>query len=86
MSDLKARFDAAVAESKLLTKKPDNATLLRIYALYKQASVGDVSGDRPDMFDRVAVAKYDAWDSLEGMTCDSAMQGYVDLIATLRTA
>ncbi len=84
MSDLKAQFDAAVTASKLLTKKPDNMTLLKIYANFKQATEGDVSGERPDMFDRVGVAKFDAWDNLEGTSKEAAMQAYIDLIAKLQ--
>jgi diazepam-binding inhibitor (GABA receptor modulator, acyl-CoA-binding protein) len=84
VSDLKAQFDAAVTASKQLTAKPDNTTLLKIYSLYKQATEGDVKGDRPDMFDRVAVAKFDAWEGLEGTSKEAAMQGYVDLIAKLK--
>jgi diazepam-binding inhibitor (GABA receptor modulator, acyl-CoA-binding protein) len=84
MSDLKTQFDAAVAASKLLTKKPDNATLLKIYANYKQATDGDVKGERPDMFDRVGVAKFDAWENLEGTPKEAAMQAYIDVIAKLQ--
>jgi diazepam-binding inhibitor (GABA receptor modulator, acyl-CoA-binding protein) len=84
MSDLKARFDEAFAASKNLTTKPDNPTLLKIYSLYKQATVGDVSGERPD-FDFVGAAKHDAWDALSGTTRDAAMQGYIDVIESLKT-
>ena len=84
MTDLKSQFDAAVAGSRLLTAKPDNKTLLEIYALFKQASTGDVMGERPDAFDRVAVAKYDAWEDLSGTAKDTAMQRYIDVIAKLR--
>ena len=61
MASLKAKFDKAVADSKKLSEKPDNSTLLKIYALYKQASEGDVEGKRPGMTDFVGRAKYDAW-------------------------
>ena len=84
MSDLKARFEQAVADSKQLSAKPDNNTLLQIYSLFKQASVGDVQGDRPGMMDFVGRAKYDAWAGLKGKTADAAMQAYIDLIESLK--
>ena len=66
MSDLQARFDAAVANSKSLPERPDNTVLLKLYALYKQASEGDVEGRRPGFTDLVGRAKYDAWAALKG--------------------
>ena len=81
---LKENFDAAVAESKQLPEKPDNMTLLRIYALYKQASAGDVDGDRPGMTDFVARAKFDAWATLKGTSQEEAQQLYIDLIESLK--
>lgn len=81
---LKASFDKAVKDSKLLPEKPDNATLLKIYSLYKQATEGDVQGKRPGMLDMVGRAKYDAWASLEGTSADDAMKSYVDLIESLK--
>ncbi|MDH4392504.1 MAG: acyl-CoA-binding protein [Aquabacterium sp.] len=84
MSDLKARFGQAVAESKQLPEKPDNMTLLQIYALYKQASAGDVDSERPGFTDMVGRAKWDAWNGLNGTSADSAMQDYIDLIASLK--
>lgn len=85
MSDLKARFETALAEVKNLTERPDNQTLLRLYALYKQASEGDVSGRRPGFTDLVGRAKYDAWAGLQGTAGEAAMQGYVDLVARLKS-
>ncbi|PPE68979.1 acyl-CoA-binding protein [Caldimonas thermodepolymerans] len=84
MSDLKARFEQAVAESKTLPEKPDNMTLLKIYALYKQATAGDVEGERPGMTDFVARAKWDAWNALKGKSAEEAMQEYIDLIESLK--
>ena len=84
MSDLKAQFDQAVVASKQLTAKPDNATLLKIYSLYKQATAGDVKGERPDSFDMVGAAKFDAWEGLEGTSQDDAMTHYVALITKLK--
>jgi diazepam-binding inhibitor (GABA receptor modulating acyl-CoA-binding protein) len=66
MADLKATFEKAVAESKQLPEKPDNMTLLKIYALYKQATEGDVEGKRPGFTDMVGRAKFDAWADAEG--------------------
>lgn len=85
MSDLKAQFAAAAEAAKKLPRRPDNQTLLQLYALYKQASAGDVSGGRPGMFDLVGQAKYDAWARLKGTDKDSAMQQYVELVNSLRT-
>ncbi len=84
MSDLKARFEKAVAESKQLPEKPDNMTLLKIYALYKQATAGDVEGKRPGFADMVGRAKYDAWAEQKGTSADDAMTAYVDLIESLK--
>jgi diazepam-binding inhibitor (GABA receptor modulator, acyl-CoA-binding protein) len=84
MADLKAQFEQAVAESKQLPEKPDNMTLLKIYALYKQATTGDVEGKRPGFTDMVGRAKFDAWDGLKGKTSEEAMQEYIDLIESLK--
>lgn len=84
MANLKAAFEQAVADSKALPEKPDNATLLQIYALYKQASAGDVDGKRPGFTDMVGRAKWDAWNEVKGKSTDDAMQAYVDLIESLK--
>ncbi|RSZ58722.1 acyl-CoA-binding protein [Massilia atriviolacea] len=81
---LQEQFDQALADSKNLSERPDNQTLLKIYALYKQASAGDTDGNRPGMTDFVARAKYDAWDAFKGTSRDDAMQQYVDLIDELK--
>ena len=83
MSDLKAAFEKAMADSKNLSERPDNATLLKIYALYKQGSAGDNTEKKPGFGDMVARAKWDAWNSLKGVSQDDAMQQYIDLIAEL---
>ena len=84
MSDLKALFEKAAAESKNLTERPDNDTLLKLYALFKQSTSGDASGKRPGMMDFVGRAKYDAWAEIQGMASEEAMQKYVDLINKLQ--
>ena len=84
MSDLQTRFDKAVADSKLLPAKPDNSTLLQIYSLFKQGSIGDVQGERPGFTDFVGRAKYDAWANLKGKSKDDAQQAYIDLIESLK--
>ena len=83
MSDLQASFAQAQADSKNLSERPDNATLLKIYALYKQGSIGDNAEKKPGFGDMVARAKWDAWNGLKGKSQDDAMQQYVDLIAEL---
>lgn len=83
MADLKADFEAAVANSKNLSERPDNATLLKIYALYKQATAGDNAEKKPGFGDMVGRAKWDAWNGMKGTSNDDAMQQYVDLIKSL---
>jgi acyl-CoA-binding protein len=83
MSDLQAQFETAMAESKNLTERPDNATLLKIYALYKQASAGDNTDKKPGFSDMVGRAKWDAWNEFKGISSQDAMQQYVDLIESL---
>ena len=83
MSDLQSRFDAAVANSKNLSERPDNATLLKIYGLYKQATSGDNAEKKPGFGDMVGRAKWDAWNGLKGTAQDAAKQQYVDLIESL---
>lgn len=84
MSDLAARFEAAVADSKSLSERPDNATLLKIYSLYKQASEGDNLQAKPGFGDMVGRAKWDAWSKLKGTSQDDARQLYIDLIESLK--
>jgi diazepam-binding inhibitor (GABA receptor modulator, acyl-CoA-binding protein) len=83
MSDLKARFETAVANSKKLSERPDNATLLKIYGLYKQATTGDNTEKKPGFSDMVGRAKWDAWNGFKGTASDDAMQQYIDLIESL---
>ena len=84
MADLKQQFEDAVAQSKSLPEKPDNMTLLKLYALYKQATAGDAEGKRPGFSDMVGRAKWDAWNALQGQSRDAAMQAYVELIESLQ--
>lgn len=86
MSELKTKFEEAVnyiqtAEGDF---KPSNEMKLEFYALYKQATEGDVSGKRPGMMDFVGRAKYDAWEKLKGMSSDDAMQQYIDKLESLK--
>lgn len=81
---LQEAFEQASSESKQLPERPSDEDMLKIYALYKQATVGDVTGDRPGLFDFVAGAKYDAWAEHKGKSTDDAMQEYVDLINKLK--
>ena len=83
MSDLKSLFEQAQQDVTSLAERPDNQTLLQLYALFKQASDGDVQGERPGMMDFINRAKYDAWDKLKGKSADEAMQAYVDLVKSL---
>ena len=83
MSDLKSQFEQAAKDVQSLADRPDNDTLLRLYALYKQGSDGDVSGDKPGFFDFVGTAKYEAWSKLKRTAQDDARQKYVDLVQKL---
>ena len=83
MSDLKTQFEQAAADSKNLSERPDNATLLKIYALYKQGSGGDNAESKPGFGDMVARAKWDAWSTLKGTLQDDAMRQYIALIDEL---
>ena len=83
MSDLTSRFDTAVANSRKLSERPSNATLLKMYGLYKQATEGDNSSTKPGFSDLVGRAKWDAWTACKGQSDDDAKQAYIDLIDSL---
>jgi len=83
MSDLKAQFEAAVADSKNLTERPDNATLLKLYALYKQGSQGDNTDPKPGFSDMIGRAKWEAWNAIKGQSSEASMQAYIDQIESL---
>ena len=80
----KDAFHAAVARTRQLTRRPDNAALLRLYALYKQASEGNAQGPRPGAMDFVARAKWDSWAALAGMSPEHAMHEYIALVEHLK--
>ena len=84
MSDLASRFQTAAEDSKKLSRRPDNDTMLKLYAYFKQGSAGDVEGKRPGFTDLVGRAKYDAWAKIKGMTQEDAMQQYIDLVESLK--
>ena len=83
MPDLTTQFEAAVAQSTQLPSRPDNQTMLKIYSLYKQATVGDNTAAKPGFSDLVARAKWDAWEKLKGTDADVAKQQYIELIESL---
>jgi diazepam-binding inhibitor (GABA receptor modulator, acyl-CoA-binding protein) len=84
MPDLNKQFETAVADVKTLTKRPDNEDMLRLYAHYKQATAGDVTGDRPGALDFAGRAKYDAWAKLKGTDSTKAKEAYVKLAERLK--
>ncbi len=84
MADLGSQFEQAVADSKNLPERPDNATLLKMYALFKQGSSGDAEGKRPGFTDMVGRAKWDAWNEIKGTSQDEAKNQYIALIETLK--
>jgi diazepam-binding inhibitor (GABA receptor modulating acyl-CoA-binding protein) len=81
---LQQEFEAAVADSKNLPERPDNATLLQLYGLYKQATDGDIQGDRPGFTEMIARAKFDAWAELKGTGKDDAIKQYIAVIEDLK--
>lgn len=83
MSEEKDVFERAAEAAKSLPSRPDDATMLKLYALYKQGTVGDVQGARPGFFDFVGAAKYEAWEKLRGTSTDDARRQYVDLVGKL---
>lgn len=84
MAELSEEFEAAVAASKTLSSKPDNDTMLKLYALYKQSTAGDVSSKRPGFTDPVGRAKWDAHDKLKGTSSEDAQAQYVALVDSLK--
>ena len=84
MPDMKKKFESAAADVLKLKKRPDDEDMLRLYSLYKQASVGDVQGDRPGAFSFADRAKYDAWARLKGTDSQKAMESYVKLVERLK--
>lgn len=81
--ELNEQFEQAVTRSRELTRRPSNEELLRLYSLFKQATEGDVSGERPGGFDFKAIAKYDAWAELKGKPQDEARREYISLVDRL---
>lgn len=81
--DLKAQFEQAAKDVNSLTQRPSDDDLLELYGLYKQATVGDVTGDKPGMFDFKGRAKYEAWEELSGTAGEQAMQRYIDKVKSL---
>ena len=83
--DLQQQFDQAVAASKTLPQKPANDVLLKLYALFKQSTEGDINVEEPsNAFDFVAKAKYNAWESLKGNQKEGSMQEYINLVNSLK--
>jgi len=76
-------FEAAARAAKSLPERPDDATMLNLYALYKQGSAGDVQGEKPGFFDFVGAAKYEAWSKLKGTSQEDARSQYVELVKKL---
>lgn len=83
MSESQDLFEKAAVAAKSLPERPDDNTMLELYALYKQGSVGDVQGSKPGFFDFVGAAKYEAWEKLQGMSREDAREKYVDLVGKL---
>ncbi|MFA9212870.1 MAG: acyl-CoA-binding protein [Candidatus Methylacidiphilales bacterium] len=74
---------AAAAKVKTLSERPSNDVLLNLYALYKQATEGDITMEKPPMFDFVAMAKYNAWNAISGLSKEEASRKYIDLVNSL---
>ena len=84
MSDMQKKFDAAARDVQQLTRRPDDEDMLRLYAMYKQATDGDVTGERPGALSFVDRAKYDAWAKLKGTDSAKARESYVKLVERLK--
>jgi acyl-CoA-binding protein len=84
MATLEEQFKSAQDDVQKLSERPDNDTLLELYSFYKQATEGDVTGDKPGAFDFKARAKYDVWEARKGMKPEVAMQAYVRLVEHLK--
>lgn len=84
MAELQERFARAQEDLNGLAERPDNDTLLKLYALYKQATQGDATGEPPSSFDFVRRAKYDAWSQMKGTTAEESMREYIELVGSLR--
>ncbi|KAJ3496839.1 hypothetical protein NLG97_g2370 [Lecanicillium saksenae] len=76
-------FKDAAEKVKTLSTKPDNATLLKLYALFKQATVGDNETDAPGMMDFTGKAKWNAWNDVKGLSREDATQQYIELATDL---
>ncbi len=85
MSDQQTQFETAAADAQKLARRPDDKTLLKLYGLYKQATVGDVQGKRPGFTDMSGRFKYDAWAKVKGMSEEDAMQAYIDMVEEMKT-
>ncbi|MDQ2971972.1 MAG: acyl-CoA-binding protein [Rhodanobacteraceae bacterium] len=83
MSEVTSEFEQAAESVKLLGERPDNDTLLKLYALYQQGSEGDMTGPKPGFFDFVGTAKYEAWAKLRGMSREDARRKYIELVRKL---
>ena len=84
MSALQDRFAQAQEDVNAFAERPDDNTMLKLYALYKQATQGDATGERPGGFDFVRAAKFDVWSEIKGTSAVDAIQQYIDLVASLR--
>ena len=85
MSDINTQFAQAQQDVQQLPERPGNLTLLRLYALFKQATEGDVHGDKPGFADLVGKYKYEAWAALQGTAQETARQQYVELVESLKS-
>ena len=83
MNDISELFDKAAGAAKSLPQRPDNETMLQLYALFKQGSAGDITGEKPGFFDFVGVAKFEAWEKLRGTSKEDAQARYVELVRKL---
>ena len=85
-NDLQTEFEDAAKRAQKISKRPDNETMLKLYSLYKQATIGDISGKRPGFTEFVGRAKYDAWAKRKGQDKGEAKQAYIDLVNELEAA
>ncbi|MDR5779188.1 acyl-CoA-binding protein [Caballeronia sp. LZ065] len=84
MTEIEQQFAQAQTDVTELPERPGNLTLLRLYALFKQGSLGDIQGEKPGFTDIAGKFKFEAWEALKGTPADEAKARYVELVESLK--
>lgn len=80
MEGLGKYFEQACSDIKTYGKDVSNDDKLKLYGLYKQATIGDCNIQKPGILDLVGRAKWDAWNELKGKSKEDAKKEYVELV------